>query len=167
MPSSPPSRSILLISCILFLGITAAYGLAAASPRHVTTTNNNNGSRRTFLSSSAAAFFLALPQIADARYVLNEDTGEYDEVQDEDWQTAWGKRLDKAKSMSTEDVFLAAQGAGNLELKEGEESEASKKRRALAGCRNDGMRKKGGARDAKECTSRVLGGDYQFMVDVM
>jgi len=44
--------------------------------------------------------------------------------------------------MGTEEVFLAAQGAGNLNLRaEGmEESEASKKRRALAGCRNDRLR---------------------------
>jgi len=70
--------------------------------------------------------------------------------------------------MSTEDVFLAAQGAGNLDSKNmGEESEASKKRRALAGCRNEGFRKKGGESSEKECTKRVIGGDYQFMVDAM
>ena len=69
--------------------------------------------------------------------------------------------------MGTEDVFLAAQGAGNTELRQGEESEASKKRRALAGCRNDGFRSKSGGGGVKECTARVLGGDYQFMVDAM
>lgn len=69
--------------------------------------------------------------------------------------------------MGSEDVFLAAQGAGNTELRQGEESEASKKRRALAGCRNDGFRSKSGGGSVKECTARVLGGDYQFMVDAM
>ena len=69
--------------------------------------------------------------------------------------------------MSTEDVFLAAQGASNTELKEGEESDASKKRRAFAGCRNDKFREKSGVKDAKECTSRVMGGDFQFMIDAM
>ena len=134
---------------------------------------NNNSRRRAFLSTTAAtAFFTAvtttIPQIANARYVLNEVTGEYDEVQDdEDWQSAWGKRLDKAKTMSKEDIFLAAQGAGNTELKNGEESEASKKRRAFAGCRNDNFREKSEEKDVKECTKRVLSGDYQFMVDAM
>ena len=69
--------------------------------------------------------------------------------------------------MGTEEVFLAAQGAGNLDLREGEESEASKKRRAMAGCRNDGFREKSGMKNTKECSARVLGGDYQFMIDAM
>ncbi|KAL9190609.1 hypothetical protein ACHAXT_000315 [Thalassiosira profunda] len=156
------------LTVVLLLGAPSiAEGLAAPAPQPQRT--QQISSRRAFLSTSAAAAFIAtIPQIANARYVLNEDTGEYDEVTDEDWQTTWGKRLDKAKSMGTEDVFLAAQGAGNLDLKEGqEESEASKKRRALAGCRNDGLRAKGGVKDAKECTARVLGGDYQFMIDAM
>ena len=104
---------------------------------------------------------------ANARYVLNEETGDCDEVEDEDWQTAWGKRLDKAKSMSSDEVFMAAQGAGNRNLMEGEESDASKKRRALAGCRNDAIRQRAGAGDTKACTARVLGGDFQFVIDVM
>jgi len=131
--------------------------------------------RRSFLkrcSAAAAAAAggsaLGLPIApANARYVLNEETGDYDEVEDDDWQTAWGKRLDKAKSMSSDEVFLAAQGAGNRDLMEGEESDASKKRRALAGCRNDAIRQKAGAGDTKACTARVLGGDFQFMIDAM
>ena len=63
--------------------------------------------------------------------------------------------------------IIAAQGAGNQDLREGEESEASKKRRAFAGCRNDALRAKGGMKTEKECTKRVLGGDYQFMIDAM
>mmetsp|Transcript_22716 Transcript_22716/g.65481 ORF Transcript_22716/g.65481 Transcript_22716/m.65481 type:complete len:157 (+) Transcript_22716:71-541(+) len=129
--------------------------------------------RRSFLARCTAAVttsgaaVLALPPIAHARYVLNDETGDYDEVEDEDWQTAWGKRLDKAKSMSSDEVFMAAQGAGNRNLMDGEESEASKKRRALAGCRNDAIRQKSGAGDAKACTSRVLGGEFQFIIDAM
>ena len=163
------NRNLLLV-CFLVLGLTSVDGLAAPSPsqKMMSQQTSNSNSRRAFLSTAATtALFTTIPQSANARYVLNEDTGEYDEVQDEDWQTTWGKRLDKAKSMSTEDVFLAAQGAGNTDLREGEESEASKKRRALAGCRNDGMRKKSGMKDAKECTARVLGGDYQFMIDAL
>ena len=105
--------------------------------------------------------------IANARFVLNDQTGDYDEVLDEDWQTTWGKRLDKAKSMDMEDVFLAAQGAGNTNLREGEESEASKKRRALAGCRNDRLRQNSGVKSSQECTARVLQNDYMFMIDAM
>mmetsp|Transcript_621 Transcript_621/g.1303 ORF Transcript_621/g.1303 Transcript_621/m.1303 type:complete len:172 (+) Transcript_621:93-608(+) len=171
MHSTTQRTTLFSICCLLVLGTTSVHGLAAPTPQNIKQTTNNN-SRRAFLSTSAATAFLTLttqsPQAAQARYILNEETGEYDEVADEDWQTAWGKRLDKAKGMSQEEIFLAAQGAGNTNLREGEESEASKKRRALAGCRNDGFRKKaGGTKDAKECTARVLGGDYQFMVDVM
>ena len=124
--------------------------------------------RRSFLARCAAGLTLA-PQVgvANARFILNEETGDYDEIEDDDWQTAWGKRLDKAKSMSSDEVFMAAQGAGNVSLREGEESEASRKRRALAGCRNDAIRQKAGAGDAKACTSRVLGGEVQFMIDAM
>ena len=129
--------------------------------------------RRSFLqrctaAATATVSILGMPVApANARYVLNEETGDYDEVEDDDWQTAWGKRLDKAKSMSSDEVFMAAQGAGNRNLMEGEESDASKKRRALAGCRNDAIRQKAGAGDAKACTARVLGGDFQFMIDAM
>ncbi|KAL7538949.1 hypothetical protein ACHAXR_008909 [Thalassiosira sp. AJA248-18] len=162
MPSSLPSN--LLSICLLVIGLASgAEGLAAPTPQNI----NQQNSRRAFLSTSAATAFFTIPQIANARYILNQDTGEYDEVKDEDWQAAWGKRLDKAKSMSSEEVFLAAQGAGNVNLKEGEESEASKKRRALAGCRNDGFRAKSGVKNAQECTAKVLGGDYQFMIDAM
>ena len=124
--------------------------------------------QRCTAAATATVSILGMPVApANARYVLNEETGDYDEVEDDDWQTAWGKRLDKAKSMSSDEVFMAAQGAGNRNLMEGEESDASKKRRALAGCRNDAIRKRAEAGDAKECTSRVLGGDFQFMIDAM
>lgn len=127
-------------------------------------------SRRAFLSSSVAAGIASssgFPSASYARYVLNEETGDYDEVTDEDWQTTWNKRIEKAKSMSSDEIFLAAQGAGNVNLKDGEESEASKKRRALAGCRNGGMREKSGMKDEKQCTARVLSGDYKFMIEVL
>ena len=151
------------VAFALLLG--SVEGLSAPSPVE---------QRRSFLkrctsaATVAGGSVLGLPIApADARYVLNEETGDYDEVEDDDWQTAWGKRLDKAKSMSSDEVFMAAQGAGNRNLMEGEESDASKKRRALAGCRNDAIRQKAGVGDAKACTARVLGGDFQFMIDAM
>ena len=159
------SRSI----CLILIAILPTGSGLAAEPRQGSI-NNARNSRRAFLSSSAATLLATtctIPVAANARYVLNEGTGEYDEVEDDDWQTAWGKRLDKAKKMGADEVFLAAQGAGNLDLKDGEESDASKKRRALAGCRNEGTRQKAGMKDTKECTARVLGGDFQFMIDAI
>ena len=112
MPSVQTFLSILMLTH----SVTYVGGLSQHNMNNKQSICNNN-SRRAFLSTTAAtAFFTAvtttIPQIANARYVLNEVTGEYDEVQDdEDWQSAWGKRLDKAKTMSKEDIFLAAQGA--------------------------------------------------------
>ena len=193
------SLAQLLLLCITLYMVNGM----AVSNQHDFVSNRYGGtssSRRAFLSTTAGttafASVLALPSVSNARYILNEETGEYDEVNliissnllaaifictyifhlailtllneqvtDEDWQTTWNKRIEKAKSMSTDEVFLAAQGAGNVNLKDGEESEASKKRRALAGCRNAGMREKSGMMGEKECTAKVLGGDYQFMID--
>lgn len=161
-------KHALLILCI---ALDAARGMTVTHQNGCASHNINiPASRRAFISTSAAAAtafasLVGAPAASNARYILNEETGEYDEVTDEDWQTTWNKRIEKAKSMSTDEVFLAAQGAGNVNLKDGQESDASKKRRALAGCRNAGMREKSGVKDEKECTARVLGGDYQFMID--
>lgn len=100
---------------------------------------------------------------ANAKYVLNDD-GDYDEVSEEDWQTAWKQRLDKANSMSKDEIFAAARGAGNRDLMEGEESDASKKRRAMSACRDSGLRSKVGVPDVKACNSRVMGGDVDFIL---
>ncbi|KAL3815853.1 hypothetical protein ACHAXA_002269 [Cyclostephanos tholiformis] len=180
-------------TCIaVVLGVigTGVHGLAAPTttgssgppyhPHHHPHHHHHHGigSRRAFASSTSyvliASFLTTIttPNVANARYVLNERTGEYDEVMDEDWQTTWGKRLDKARSMSTEDVFLAARGAGNVNTREdidedGSVSEAYKKRRAMAGCRNDRLLKMSGAESSRECAARVLRNDYKFMIDVM
>jgi hypothetical protein len=57
------------------------------------------------------------PSTALARYVLDEETGDYVEVDETDWQTAWKQRLDKASTMSMDEIVQAARGAGNVELK--------------------------------------------------
>lgn len=135
-------------------------------------------SRRNFFQSTTAAAAAAsfLPtcwllsaQPANARFVLDEETGDYIEIEEEDWQTAWKQRLDKAGSMSTEEIFQAARGAGNVALRpEGqEESAASKKRRAMSGCRDANLRSKAKAGDEKECTARVFGGEVDFMLNVL
>ena len=100
--------------------------------------------------------------------ILNEDSGEYaDRDQDESWQGTWKSRLDKASGMSPDEILMAARGGGNTEQKEGPESPASAKRRAMAGCRIEGIRKKAGMPDEKACAARVLKGDPDFMLDVL
>ena len=133
--------------------------------------------RRQFLlttlttASTAAGLTLTQPKAAVAagkRYVLNEETGDYDEIEDPDWQTEWKSRLDKIQSMSQDEVFMAARGAGNVDLQAGESSAPNKKRRALAGCRDEKSRKKvagGNGIDEKTCTSRVLNGEVDFILE--
>mmetsp|Transcript_23949 Transcript_23949/g.35513 ORF Transcript_23949/g.35513 Transcript_23949/m.35513 type:complete len:181 (+) Transcript_23949:69-611(+) len=121
--------------------------------------------RRKMLFSSLVSLttIVGASSSANARVVLN-DEGDYVEVTDEDWQTAWKQRLDKASSMSKDEIFNAARGAGNLELKDGEESDPSKKRRAMSACRDSTLRSKAGVNDSKTCNSRVMGGDFDFIL---
>jgi len=109
-----------------------------------------------------------------ARYILDEE-GEYVQVPEQDWKEAWKSRLDKASTMSQDEIFNAARGAGNLDLKakseDGtyEESDASKKRRAMSACRDNEVREKvivrGHSLDLKECNQRVLAGEVDFIMD--
>lgn len=98
--------------------------------------------------------------------ILNDD-GEYEEVPEPDWQTVWRQRLDKASSMTPDEVFMAARGAGNIDQKVGPESEASQKRRAMAACRDVGLREKAGVSNQQECTARVLNGETEFMLQAL
>lgn len=131
--------------------------------------------RRFFLISSPAAILstvvavtVSKPDAAQAKkFILNEVTGEYDEVAEEEWKTTWKGRLDKMQTMSTDEILMAGRGAANRDLVEGEETAAQRKRRALAGCRDDKSRKKANVPDTKVCTQRVLGGDLDFMLDKM
>ena len=150
--------------------------------------------RRSLIRSVGTAFLVALPAAAEAdssplqelaaiggwvdsggktksgkEQVLNED-GEYVDANrggDSGWQDTWKSRLDKASSMSADEILMAARGAGNVEQRVGEESAASQKRRAMAGCKVDGLRAKAGAPDEKQCVARVLKGDSGFMLDVL
>jgi hypothetical protein len=122
--------------------------------------------RRQVLAAILSAPILSISSPANAnRYILDEETGDYVEVEEADWQTTWKQRMDKAQNMSTEEIVKAARGAGNLERKEGPESDASKKRRAMAGCRDLDLRKQAGVANEKECTARVFGGDIDFMLN--
>jgi hypothetical protein len=128
----------------------------------------NEPCRRQVLAAILSASILSVSSPANAnRYILDEETGDYVGIEEADWQTTWKERMDKAQSMSTEEIVKAARGAGNLERKEGPESDVSKKRRAMAGCRDLDLRKQAGAADEKECTARVLRGDIHFMLNVL
>ena len=156
--------------------------------------SSTTNSRRSFFASAttttAAALLLGTPapvhaytsyaQYADSkqtkkkktkRYVLNEETGEYDAVEDDevDWQTEWKSRYAEIQTMSKEEVFQAARGAGNLEKKDlASESEASKKRRAFSACRDKTFRQsKLDNLEEKACTQRLLQGDLDFVLKVL
>lgn len=118
---------------------------------------------------AGAATITAFPQFAAARFVLDEDTGEYVEVDEVDWQTAWKDRLEKASSMSRDEIFQAARGAGNTDLREGPESDASKKRRAMSACRDAAARSKvgGDGISVRDCTARVLAGEVDFVLEAL
>jgi hypothetical protein len=131
--------------------------------------DDDETSRRGFLGGfvAAAAVLASTPSTAMARYILDEETGDYIEVEDVEWQTAWKQRMDKASSMSTDEIFQAARGAGNAELRSGPESQASMKRRAMSACRDTTVRDKAGVGTEKECTARVFAGEVQFLLDVL
>ena len=94
---------------MIYAGLSSVDGLATPNTQQQHT-HKQISSRRAFLSTSTAIAFLGLqPIVANARYILNEETGEYDEVTDDDWKDTWSKRLDKAKTMSNEDIFLGKQ----------------------------------------------------------
>jgi len=113
--------------------------LAATASNKKYTAPCSNNSRRDILvggSTSLAGILLAAataatvsPPAAWAAFILDEETGEYVETEDVPWQQAWKERLDKASTMSKDEIFQAARGAGNVDLKQGEESQASRKRR--------------------------------------
>lgn len=131
---------------------------------------DSSTTRRGFLAGVGAASFVAVasfPDVASARYVLDDETGDYIELEEVDWQTAWKQRMDKASTMSKDEIFQAARGAGNLELRSGPESDASKKRRAMSGCRDTAIRSKAGAGTEKECTARVFSGEVDFMLEAL
>lgn len=127
-------------------------------------------SRRGLLVGAAAAALVTVtvaPPRSWARYLMDEETGDYVQVEDADWQTEWKSRLDKASTMSKDEIFQAARGAGNTDLKTGPESDSSKKRRAMSACRDAGVRAKAGLASEKECTVRVFGGDVDFLLEAL
>lgn len=105
----------------------------------------------------------------NVRYVLDDESGEYVEVDEPTWQEAWRSRWKEASTMSQDEIFQAARGAGNVQKKDllGE-STASKKRRALSACRSTVLRERARAGTERDCTARVLGGGkVDFLLEVL
>lgn len=124
------------------------------------------------LSTSTATLLIPGEAIAakpKTRYVLDDETGDYIEVVDDgDWQKEWKSRYDQMSKMSKDEIFVAARGAGNVDSKDlANESPASKKRRAFSGCRDKGTRAKLDNIGEKECSKRVLDGDYEFILTAL
>ena len=91
----------------MLVPIIGVDALATVNPK------NKPLSRRAALLNTSFAL-ASVPTIANAVTVLNDD-GEYVQVTEQDWQTTWKSRLDKASTMSTDQVFMAARGAGNVD----------------------------------------------------
>lgn len=129
--------------------------------------------RRFFLNTALVGMATIVvspqPSFAAKRYILDDETGEYIEQDDEgNWQAEWKSRYDQMQTMTKDEIFMAARGAGNTNQKDLEnESLASKKRRAFSGCRDKPTRAKLGNIDEKSCTKRVLEGDLNFVLDAL
>lgn len=80
-------------------------------------------------------------------------------------QRAWESSAGK----TTTEIMMAARGAGTRDPNAPPESERSRKRRAMAGCKEEAYRQlaDGALQSEAACNSRVLGGDAQFMLDVL
>ena len=91
-------------------------------------------------------------------YVDNAGMKSYSSV-----QRAWEASAD----MSQREIMMAARGAGKRDSSSPPESDRSRKRRAMAGCHDDVYRKQAGFESEASCNSRVLGGDVQFMLDII
>ena len=148
---------------------------------------SNSNDRRNFLASVVStvtttavlatasarpepAFAAEQPPKTKKRYVLDEETGDYVEVIEEDgnWQKEWKSRYDQMSTMSKDEIFVAARGAGNVDSKDlANESLASKKRRAFSGCRDKATRAKLDNIAEKSCAKRVLEGDIDFVLNVL
>ena len=123
--------------------------------------------RRSFCIASPAAMvsLLLQPQAAQAKptYTMDEN-GEYVELEETEWTQVWKERASKMQSMSADEIFMAGRGAGKADVSE--LSDAGKKRRALAGCRDSASRQQIKLSE-KACTTKVLQGELSFILDVM
>jgi hypothetical protein len=109
---------------------------------------------------SGAAIAMGTPPVcADTGlgYIDNAGSASYSQV-----QRAW----EKSATMTEREKVLALRGASKP-ADPASESPKSKKRRAMAGCKDDIFRASSGYKDEASCNARVLGGDVAFMLDIM
>ena len=167
----------------------------AKSEEHACAPSCVQGTTRRSFCIAAVVSLLHQPTAAQAKptYIMDEN-GEYVEAEETEWTQVWKERASKMQSMSADEVFMAGRGAGKADVSE--LSEAGKKRRALAGCRDSASRQRikaapideqrvgrgpgveaavealaalqtNGVLSEKACTTRVLQGELSFILDVM
>lgn len=107
-------------------------------------------------------------KILSAKSGYDQETGEWTAPVDEDWQTTWKKRAEKASKMSPDEIKMAARGARKLTPEElANESKAGKKRRAMAACRTSDYQKTLKIKEI-DCVNKVLKtGEVDFILDIL
>jgi hypothetical protein len=107
--------------------------------------------------------------VAVANALNYDENGEWIKPVEKSWQEVWGDRAAKASTMSQDEIFLAAKGAGNRP-KDGAEKETPKarKRRAMAACRITSVVSKVSGLTERDCIIRVNdGGEPSFILDIL
>ena len=117
---------------------------------------------------SISPFMAGSPSIADDALCTSRETCDDSfQVEEASWQETWAARAKKASTMSRDEIFLAAKGAGKRDASLGPESSASKKRRALAGCRSELLSQISPKMDEKVCVGKAMKGDTEFILEVL
>jgi len=115
--------------------------------------------RRLFVLAAASTAAGSRAAHGSLGYIDNAGAKSYSQV-----QRAW----EKSEGMSQREIMMAARGAPSLTPEEAsKETEKGRKRRAMAGCKDEICRREAGYENEASCNSRVLGGDPQFMLDVL
>ena len=151
-----PRRSTLAL-CLLLIDLNHAWRFASLRLPSEAPCINVAGSFATLALGAAIA--VSAPASADTGlgYVDNAGAASYSQV-----QRAW----EKSATMTERERMLAMRGASKpADL--AAESPKSQKRRAMAGCKDDIYRAASGYKDEASCNARVLGGDVNFMLEVM
>jgi len=99
----------------------------------------------------------AATQASSFGYVDDAGAKSYSQV-----QRAWEESANK----SQREQYLAMRGVAKV-TDPSTETDRSRKRRAMAGCKDDLFRNQAGYKAESDCNARVMSGDLQFILDVM
>jgi len=113
--------------------------------------------RRALLGAIAVSGSAAPAKAGFGGYDDASGSKSYSQVQ-RAWESSSGK--------SQREVMMELRGA-SLGRKQVDETAKSRKRRAMAGCKDDLFRREARAESEASCNSRVLSGEMQFMLDVL